>query len=112
MSNRAGQYVLLILPVLVLMMAHSAAGTGIIYVDDSATGPQLGTSWDTAYMYLYDALADANSSPKPVEIRVAQGVYKPDQGGGLVPGDINGDCKVDFRDFRLMALHRLSDGNH
>jgi hypothetical protein len=30
----------------------------------------------------------------------------------LVPGDINGDCKVDFADFELMALHWLEDHSH
>ena len=29
----------------------------------------------------------------------------------IVAGDINGDCKVDFRDFALMALHWLEDNN-
>jgi hypothetical protein len=27
----------------------------------------------------------------------------------IVAGDINGDCKVDFEDFRLMALHWLEE---
>jgi hypothetical protein len=27
----------------------------------------------------------------------------------IVAGDINGDCKVNFLDFRLMALHWLED---
>ena len=59
----------------------------IIYVDDDANGPGDGCSWATAYKYLQDALADANSSPKPVEVRVAQGVYRPDEGGGQTVGD-------------------------
>ena len=29
----------------------------------------------------------------------------------VVAGDINGDCKVDFRDFALMAFHWLEDNN-
>jgi hypothetical protein len=29
----------------------------------------------------------------------------------VVAGDINGDCKVNFLDFRLMALHWLRDEN-
>ncbi|GAF77473.1 unnamed protein product, partial [marine sediment metagenome] len=29
----------------------------------------------------------------------------------IVAGDINGDCKVNFLDFRLMALHWLCDEN-
>ena len=50
----------------------------IIYVDDDANGLNDGSSWQNAYKFLQDALTDANSSPKPVEIRVAQGIYKPD----------------------------------
>jgi len=51
----------------------------IIYVDDDANGLNDGTSWQNAYNYLQDALTDANSSDKPVEIRVAQGIYRPDE---------------------------------
>jgi len=29
----------------------------------------------------------------------------------IVAGDINGDCIVNFKDFRLMALHWLEDNN-
>ena len=29
----------------------------------------------------------------------------------IVAGDIDGDCEVNFRDFRLMALHWLEDNN-
>jgi hypothetical protein len=54
-------------------------GGPIIYVDDDANGINDGTSWDDAYTYLQDALADANSEEKPVEIRVAQGIYLPDR---------------------------------
>jgi predicted enzyme related to lactoylglutathione lyase len=50
-----------------------------IYVDDSATGANDGSNWANAYRYLQYALADANAAPKPVEIRVAQGIYKPDR---------------------------------
>ncbi|MBN2270607.1 MAG: hypothetical protein JXN61_08340, partial [Sedimentisphaerales bacterium] len=59
----------------------------IIYVDDDATGANDGSSWSNAYKFLQDALADANASPKPIEIHVAQGIYKPDQGTGITPGD-------------------------
>jgi hypothetical protein len=59
----------------------------VIYVDDNATGINDGTNWTNAYMYLQDALADANDSAKPVEIRVAQGTYKPDHGNGYITGD-------------------------
>jgi hypothetical protein len=59
----------------------------IIYVDDDATGTNDGSGWANAYVYLQDALADANDAQKPVEIRVAQGTYTPDCGNGYVRGD-------------------------
>jgi hypothetical protein len=65
----------------------SVTSAKIIYVDADANGLNDGTSWVNAYKFLQDALADANDSPKPVEIRVAQGIYKPDQGGNKTPGD-------------------------
>jgi hypothetical protein len=49
-----------------------------IYIDADANGLNDGTSWADAYTYLQDALADANSAAKPVEIRVAEGIYTPD----------------------------------
>ena len=52
----------------------------IIYVDDDAVGLNNGSSWQNAYTFLQDALADAETSEKAIEIRVAQGVYKPNQG--------------------------------
>jgi len=58
---------------------------GTIYVDDDANAPGDGSSWVNAHRFLQDALADANDSEKPVEIRVAQGVYKPDRGAGNKP---------------------------
>jgi hypothetical protein len=51
----------------------------IIYVDADANGLNDGTSWRDAYKYLQDALADANSSTKPIKIWVAQGIYRPDE---------------------------------
>ena len=62
-----------------LLVTAGIAQGRIIYVDDDANGLNDGTSWQNAYNYLQDALADANSSPKPIEIRVAQGIYRPDQ---------------------------------
>jgi hypothetical protein len=51
----------------------------IIYVDDDANGLEDGSSWQDAYRYLQDALTNANAADKPVEVRVAQGVYRPDR---------------------------------
>ncbi len=71
-----------ILPAILCTFAHAK----IIYVDDDAAGTNDGSSWQNAYNYLQDALADANSSEKPVEIHVAQGIYKPDQGAEQTSG--------------------------
>ncbi|MHC4744985.1 MAG: right-handed parallel beta-helix repeat-containing protein, partial [Planctomycetota bacterium] len=52
-------------------------GAKIIYVDDDCfvTGAD-GSSWESAYGALQNALADANAGD---QIRVAQGVYRPDR---------------------------------
>jgi len=70
-----------------LVASCTAAAAKVVYVDDSAIGTNDGTSWADAYNYLQDALADANTAPKPVEIRIAQGIYMPDQGAGITRGD-------------------------
>jgi hypothetical protein len=77
----------LMMPTLLLATLCTAAAGKIIYVDDDTTGANDGSSWENAYIYLQDAMADANSAEKPVEIRVAQGIYKPDQGAYQTPGD-------------------------
>ena len=76
---------LLAISVFFLVTASAAVGK-IIYVDADAIGLNNGSSWTNAYNYLQDALTDANSSPKPVEIRAAQGTYKPDMGLNQTPG--------------------------
>jgi hypothetical protein len=73
--------------ILLLALLCNVSFAKIIYVDDAAAGNNEGTSWENAYVYLQDALADAETSEKPVEIRVAQGIYKPDQGANQTPGD-------------------------
>ena len=78
---------------LITALLCSLAYSKIIYVDDDVAGANDGTSWENAYVYLQDALANANSAEKPVEIRVAQGIYKPDQGANQIPGD----CKATFQ---------------
>lgn len=60
---------------------------GTIYVDSRAEGINNGSSWSDAYKYLQDALADADSAEKPVEILIAHGVYKPDMGSNKIPHD-------------------------
>jgi hypothetical protein len=58
-----------------------------IYVDDDAPAGGAGDSWDTAYTYLQDALMAATSLEGVVEIRIGQGRYLPDAGGGWILGD-------------------------
>lgn len=75
----------------VLGMGGAAVHAGAIrFVDDDAALAGGGLSWDTAYRFLQDALADAEAAGGAVtEIRVAQGVYRPDQdeAGNITPGD-------------------------
>jgi len=62
----------------------SAAMGQIIYVDADAPGSNNGSSWEDAYNYLQNALSVSSSGD---EIRIAQGVYKPDQGANQTPGN-------------------------
>jgi hypothetical protein len=57
----------------------------IIYVDKNAPGPHIGTTWETAYLNLTDALdraALASFDPNLIDIFVADGVYKPGTDAG------------------------------
>lgn len=80
-----------VLALLVLMMgleqaaSVSAAPTAAdIYVDHNATGANNGSSWTDAYTSLQDALAAAGNGSL---IRVAEGVYYPDEGAAVTDND-------------------------
>jgi hypothetical protein len=57
----------------------AARGGTILLVDDDAPPGGDGLSWDTAYRFLQDGLAEAEASGQVETIRVAQGVYVPDR---------------------------------
>jgi len=102
-GNKNLKTCLVIWLILLTLHATAIASGKIIYVDNNATGLNDGSSWQNAYKFLQDALSDANSSAKAnviasersergnlntiIEIRVAQGIYRPDQGAGITPGD-------------------------
>lgn len=71
--KKAGKGYVQAVPIVLLAMTITTFGR-IIYVDDDAAGSKDGSSWDNAYVYLQDALADANSAIEPIEIHVAQGI--------------------------------------
>ncbi len=60
------------------VISGAAHGGAILFVDNDAPPGGDGTSWDTAYRFLQDALADA-SGGGVTEVRVGQGTYKPDR---------------------------------
>jgi hypothetical protein len=69
---------------LIILTFSTTALAETIYVDADAAGANDGSSWADAYNYLQDALSAALSGD---EVRVAQGIYRPDQGAGITPGD-------------------------
>jgi hypothetical protein len=88
MERRRKSSVLRALCPALLSLCAMASGK-VIYVDADANTPGNGLSWASAYTCLQDALADAGTAEKPVEIRVAEGMYRPDQGRSATKGDRN-----------------------
>ncbi len=67
-----------------LVMGLCETGQGaVIYVDAGAVGAADGSSWADAFVHLQEALTVAEAGD---EVRVAEGVYRPDQGAGQGPG--------------------------
>ncbi len=79
MDGKANLTVKSAISLFLVVLVTSATAGKIIYVDANATGANEGSSWANAYDYLQDALTDANSAEKPIEIRVARGTYRPDR---------------------------------
>ncbi len=86
-----------------LLFFSSFVSAKIIYVDDDASGQNDGSSWENAYIYLQDAIYEANYSVKPIEIRVAQGTYTPDKGA-------NAAIEDNYESFEMLTGVTLSGG--
>jgi len=95
MADNIGITTRLAISVFLTALGTTIAAGRTIYVDANAAGANDGSSWSNAYNYLQDALTDANSSEKPVEIRVAQGVYTPDSNSAAPDG--TGNREATFR---------------
>jgi hypothetical protein len=76
MSKVINQTTCLRISVLLLAILGTSAVGKMIYVDDDAVGSNDGSSWADAYPCLQNALMVAWTGD---EIRVAQGIYKPDR---------------------------------
>jgi predicted outer membrane repeat protein len=73
---------------LTLLIISTNCKGEIIYVDEDAVGANNGSNWDNAYLCLQDALGyvhkvfiedDPAEAQNSYEIRVANGIYKPDR---------------------------------
>ncbi len=108
MNNRHVKISTLIVAVVVVTTLVSIAHAQIRYVDDDAPLLGDGLSWDTAYRFLQDALAEAAGNPAIDEIRVAQGIYKPDRDAAFPEG--NGDQTATFQLIEAVARAATSPG--
>ncbi|MBW8038920.1 MAG: hypothetical protein FVQ85_02850 [Planctomycetes bacterium] len=94
MGGKTNLKTFLLTAVLLVCIQSGTASVGkVIYVDARRNG--VGTSWQKAHKYLQDGLAHARSSAKPVEVRVAQGIYTPDVNSNDPNG--SGDRRARFR---------------
>ncbi len=87
---------------LALGLSWSVFGVGsVVHVDDDAPPGGDGASWDTAYRFLQDGLTSA-AKGGVTEIRVAQGIYKPDRDEANPNG--TGDRAASFHLINGVAL--------
>lgn len=85
--------------ILGILAVSKSGGQVILYVDNDSAPAGSGLTWSTALVHLQDALRIATGFKKvglDVEIRVAQGTYRPDLGVQQAAGDRN--ASFDFVD--------------
>ncbi len=75
----------------VLTMFCASLAADVVYVDAGAPGAATGESWADAFPSLQDGLAAAVAGD---EVWVVAGVYRPDDGAGVTPGDITASFEV------------------
>ena len=85
--ERTKQPVLAVIACTLTLALTPAALSKIIHVDDDAPPGGNGSSWASAYQFLQDALEAAADLDKPVEIWVARGTYRPDEGKNQAQGN-------------------------
>jgi predicted outer membrane repeat protein len=85
MRSKANNLKWLLCVLFLIGVVHSTATGRIIYVDDDAVGAGDGSSWANAFNYLQDALITASAGD---EIRIAEGIYRPNQGLIPLPGRV------------------------
>ena len=85
------------------LVLTSPTAAQVIYVDQSASGSDDGSSWEDAYVHLQDAFDEANTNLS-AEIRIAEGVYFPDEDQD---GDHTDDDPSEY--FTLSNLGGVSD---
>jgi hypothetical protein len=104
--NRLKRVIMCVVLFTCLNLASVAPGK-IIYVDDDATGASNeGSSWAMALTYLQPALSVARAGD---EIRVAQGLYHPDEGLSMTVPTHGGPAVVSARG-SITAAFQLKNG--
>ena len=84
----------IILVVIVVLVGSVNSSGKVIYVDDDASLGGNGQNWATPYRYLQDALTAAVSGD---EIRVAEGIYRPDQDSAHPSGTGNREATFQLK---------------
>lgn len=63
-----------------LLLSAAAEAGQVVHVDDDAVPGGDGSTWNTAYRFLQDAIAAASNPRNGIaEVRIAQGLYRPDR---------------------------------